>query len=62
MVGGCFAAELLLRRWPAEAWKEDWEASVGCRVEVRAEVRAEWNAEVMCGLRRAHAWDVDGDR
>jgi hypothetical protein len=26
--GGCFAAEERRRRCPAEAWKEDWEASV----------------------------------
>jgi hypothetical protein len=27
-LGRCFAAEERRRRWPAEAWKEDWEASV----------------------------------
>jgi hypothetical protein len=26
--GGCFAAEERRRRCPAEAWKDDWEASV----------------------------------
>jgi hypothetical protein len=29
-LGGCLAAEERRRRWPAEAWKDDWEASVTC--------------------------------
>ena len=29
--GGCFAAEERRRRCPAEAWKDDWEASVTYR-------------------------------
>jgi hypothetical protein len=30
-LGGCLAAEERRRRWPAEAWKDDWEASVTYR-------------------------------